>query len=153
CDPVKSTQAAARYLKDLHEMFGNWHLSLAAYNTGEQNIVRILEAGRVDDFWQMSERGYLYDETADYVPEFLAALRIAETPEAYGFDAPSKELMHYDLVTIKRSLPLSVVAKMSGTSTETIKELNPALHRGIVPPSGYDVRLPKGSKDTFEIAY
>src|SRR5262249_10011013 len=84
--PVKSTQAAAKYLKDLHEMFGNWHLSLAAYNTGEQNIARILGQGRVQNYWQMSERGYLYEETADFVPEFLAALHIAETPEAYGFD-------------------------------------------------------------------
>jgi transglycosylase-like protein with SLT domain len=153
CDPVKSTQAAARYLKDLHDMFGNWHLSLAAYNTGEQNIVRILEKGRADNFWQMSERGYLYDETADFVPEFLAALHIAKTPEAYGFDTPSKDAMHYEIVNVQRPLPLSTVAKLCGTSTDTIKELNPALHRGIVPPQGYDVRLPKGSKEAFEVAY
>jgi transglycosylase-like protein with SLT domain len=153
CDPVKSTQAAARYLKDLHDMFGNWHLSLAAYNTGEQNIARILEKGRAENFWQMRERGYLYEETADFVPEFLAALHIAKTPEAYGFDAPNEEPMRYDLVNVKRPLPLSTVAKLCGTSTDTIKELNPALHRGIVPPQGYDVRLPKGSKETFEVAY
>ena len=55
CDPVKSTEAAARYLKDLHDMFNDWHLSLAAYNTGEQNISRILERKRAEDFWQMSE--------------------------------------------------------------------------------------------------
>src|SRR5262249_44418696 len=153
CDPVKSTQAAARYLKDLHDMFGNWHLSLAAYNTGEQNIVRILEKGRADNFWQMSERGYLYDETADFVPEFLAAVHIAKTPEAYGFDTPVPESMHYDLVNVKRSLSLSTVAKLCGSSTETIKELNPALHRGVVPPQGFEVRVPKGSKDAFQVAY
>ena len=151
-DPVKSTHAAARYLKDLYDMFGNWHLSLAAYNTGEGHITRILGRGVADDFWQMSDRGYLYQETEDYVPQFLAALHIAEEPQAYGFDPPDEAPVHYDLVTIKKSLSLATVAQLSGTSTDTIKELNPALHRGIVPPQGYAVRLPKGTKETFEVA-
>ena len=152
-DPVKSTRAAARYLKDLHDLFGNWHLSLAAYNTGEQNIARILEREPVADFWQMSERGYLVDATRDFVPGFLAALRIAEMPEAYGFAPPSEMPKRYERVTVKRRLPLSTVARLSGTSPTTIKELNPALHRGVVPPTGYTVRLPLGSKGTFKIAY
>ena len=134
-------------------MFGDWHLSLAAYNTGEQNISRILEHGRADDFWEMSERGYLYQETCDFVPEFLAAVQIAAMPEAYGFDTPDEAPVHYDLVTIHRPLSLATVAQLSGTSTNEIQDLNPALRRGIVPPQGYAVRLPKGSKETFEIAY
>jgi hypothetical protein len=55
-------------------------------------------------------------------------------------------------VTIKRSLSLATVAQLSGTSTDMIKELNPALRRGVVPPQGYAVRLPKGTKETFEVA-
>ena len=152
-DPVKSTHAAARYLKDLYDMFGNWHLSLAAYNTGERNISRILGKGYADDFWQMSDRGYLYHETENYVPQFLAALQIAEEPQAYGFEPPDEQPLHYDLVTITRSLSLAAVAQLSGTSTDMIKELNPALHRGVVPPQGYAVRLPKGTKGTFEVAF
>ncbi len=152
-DPVKSTQAAARYLKDLHAMFGDWQLSLAAYNTGEQNISRILERGRAEDFWQMSDRGYLYQETRNFVPEFLAAVQIAAAPQAYGFEAPDEEPLRYDLVRIGRPLALSTVAQLSGTSTDAIKELNPALRCGMVPPQGYAVRLPKGSKETFEVAY
>jgi membrane-bound lytic murein transglycosylase D len=151
-DPVKSTHAAARYLKDLYAMFGDWHLSLAAYNTGEGKIGRILGKGYADDFWQMSDRGYLYHETENYVPQFLAALHIAEEPQAYGFDPSEEEPAHYDLVTIRKPLALSTVAQLSGTSTDTIKELNPALHRGVVPPQGYAVRLPKGTKGTFEVA-
>lgn len=151
-DPVKSTHAAARYLKDLYAMFGDWHLSLAAYNTGEGHISRILGRGYADDFWQMSDRGYLYHETENYVPQFLAALHIAEEPEAYGFDPSEEAPVHYDLVTIRKPLALSTVAQLSGTSTDTIKELNPALHRGVVPPQGYAVRLPKGTKGTFEVA-
>lgn len=151
-DPVKSTQAAARYLKDLYAMFGDWHLSLAAYNTGEQNISRILERGRAEDFWEMSERGYLCRETRDFVPGFLAASQIATAPEAYGFDPPQEESPRYDVVAVKRPLPLSTIARLSRTSTDAIKELNPALQRGIVPPDGYAVRLPEGSKDVFEVA-
>ena len=151
-DPVKSTQAAARYLRDLHDMFGDWHLSLAAYNTGEGNISRILEKGSAGDFWEMSDRGFLHHETEDYVPEFLAALHIAETPEAYGFEAPDREPVHYDLVKVNRSLQLDTVARLSGASPGEIKELNPALHRGVVPPQGYAVRLPKGTKETFQVA-
>jgi len=151
-DPVKSTEAAAEYLKDLHDMFGDWHLSLAAYNTGEQNIARILERRRFESFWDMSERGYLYQETSDFVPEFLAALQIAETPEAYGFDAPAEEPAQYDMIKVNRSLSLSTVARLAGTSTRTIQELNPALRRGVVPPNGYSIRLPKGTKEGFEIA-
>ena len=152
-DPVKSTRAAARYLKALYAMFGNWHLSLAAYNNGEQNIVRILETREVADFWEMRRRGYLCAETADFVPQFLAALRIAAAPEAYGFAAPTEHPLRYDLVRLNRPLSLATVARLSGTSTQTIEELNPALHRGVVPPHGYAVRVPKGTKAVFELAY
>ena len=151
-DPVKSTQAAARYLKDLYAMFGDWHLSLAAYNTGEQNISRILERGRAEDFWEMRERGYLCQETRDFVPGFLAASQIAAAPAAYGFDPPQEESPRYDIVAVKRPLPLSTIARLSRTSTDAIKELNPALQRGIVPPDGYAVRIPAGSKGVFEVA-
>lgn len=134
-------------------MFGNWPLSLAAYNTGEHNIARILETREVEDFWEMRRRGYLCTETADFVPQFLAALRIAQTPETYGFAAPTERPLRYDLVRLTRPLSLVTVARLSGTSTGTIKELNPALRRGVVPPHGYAVRVPKGTKATSELAY
>lgn len=151
-DPVKSTRAAARYLKDLYAMFGNWHLSLAAYNSGEQNIVRILGTGKVENFWEMRRRGYLCAETADFVPQFLAALHIAKDPQTYGFDTPTQQPIRYDLVRVRRPLSLATVARLSGTSTRTIEELNPALRRGVVPPRGYAVRVPEGTKAAFELA-
>lgn len=152
-DPVKSTWAAARYLKDLYAMFGDWHLSLAAYNSGEGTISRILGEAPVENFWQMSDGGYLRAETENFVPRFLAAVQIADEPEAYGFDAPSAEPLRYDLVTVERQLSLAQVAALSGASTRTIKELNPALLRGVLPPRGYAVRLPKGCREAFEAAY
>lgn len=151
-DPVKSTYAAARYLKELYAQFGDWHLSLAAYNTGEMNIIRILERSNADDYWEMSERGYLPNETSNFVPQFLAAVRIAQSPEAYGFDAPSTAPVHYDLVRVDHSVSLKTVAKIANTNVSEINELNPALRRGVTPPQGYTVRVPKGTKEIVEIA-
>ncbi|MBI4470030.1 MAG: transglycosylase SLT domain-containing protein [Acidobacteria bacterium] len=76
-DPEKSTRAAARYLRNLYSLFGNWHLALAAYNVGERRIMRIVEKTGIGDFWQMSRRGLLPQETLNYVPSVLAAIRIA----------------------------------------------------------------------------
>jgi membrane-bound lytic murein transglycosylase D len=152
-DPIKSTRAAARYLKDLFEMFGDWHLSLAAYNWGENKISRILEKSQAEDYWEMSDRGYLCRETRDYVPKFLAALQMAGQPEAFGLDVPLEAPLRYEVVQVDRSLPLSTVAKLSDASTQEIKELNPALHRGVTPPQPYAVRVPEGSKQAFQLAY
>ncbi len=152
-DPIKSTKAAAQYLKDLYGMFNDWHLSLAAYNTGENRIARLLNTSDAGDFWELSERGYLFRETRDYVPGFLAALQIASHPEAYGFSPPRKESLSYDLVSIADPMPLSTVARWAGTSLEEVKELNPALIRGVVPPGGYTIRVPDGTKPRVERAY
>lgn len=151
-DPIKSTEAAARYLRDLYDMFNDWHLSLAAYNTGEGNIGRILERRGWQDYWAMGERGYLVRETKEYVPRFLAALQIARSPEAYGFERPQGEPMAFDWVRVTRPINLSTVAEICGTSTSEIRELNPALTRGVVPQNGYTLRIPKGMKQTFMAA-
>ncbi|HTO59110.1 MAG TPA: transglycosylase SLT domain-containing protein [Pseudomonadales bacterium] len=147
CDPVKSTHAAARYLKDLYAQFGDWHLSLAAYNTGEMNIARLLDRSKTDNYWEMSDRGYLPNETRDFVPQFLAVVRIAQAPEAYGFEAPNDDPLHYDLVHVDRSVSLKTVAKFANASEAEMTELNPALRRGITPPQGYTMRVPKGTKE------
>ena len=90
-DPVKSTRAAAKYLKDLHATFGDWHLSLAAYNSGEHAILRLLVRRPSVTFWELRQSGHLHAETADFVPKFLAAVQIAESPEAHGFDAVTEQ--------------------------------------------------------------
>lgn len=153
-DPVKSTEAAARYLKDLYAMFGDWNLSLAAYNTGEGNISRILEKKDAKDYWDMVGRGYLHRETEQYVPRFLAAVQIAREPEAYGFELPDEveDAMAYDWVHVSHALPLSKIAELAGTSKDAIVQLNPALRRGVVPGSGYAIKLPKGTKRQYQLA-
>ena len=76
-DPEKATRAAARYLRDLYERFGDWHLALAGYNSGEGNIERIQNWKGCEDYWEMSDRGYLPNETSEFVPRFLAAVEVA----------------------------------------------------------------------------
>jgi len=150
-DPEKATRAAARYLRDLYERFGDWHLALAGYNTGEANIERIQEKG-CDDFWEMSDRGYLPNETSEFVPRFLAAVEVARAPEEYGFDMPPASPTHFETVEVTRLISLKAVAELSGSDEDTIRELNPALNHGIVPPQGYRIRLPKGTREQFEVA-
>lgn len=78
--PEKSTRAAARYLRNLHVLFSDWPLAIAAYNTGENRIARIMRSTGVRDFWTMAERGLLFPETVNYVPAVLAASRLLGLP-------------------------------------------------------------------------
>ena len=151
-DPIKSTQAASQYLKDLHEMFGDWELSLAAYNTGEYRVARILADKKdVDDYWDMRDRGYLPSETSAYVPKFLAAVQIARAPEDYGFETPTHHTPeHYETVDVDRQVSLRAAADMCGVSATELAELNPALRQG-VSPSGYSLRVPAGKAEPLRI--
>jgi len=95
-DPLKSTRAAARYLRDLQATFGDWHLSLAAYNSGAHAIARALARRRRGTLWELRQTGHLPAETADFVPKFLAAIRIAEkTFGAEAFDDVTAEPLRY----------------------------------------------------------
>ena len=74
--PEKSTRAAARYLRDLHALFGDWTLALAAYNWGEGRVARITQRTGIRDFWALANRGLMPQETVNYVPSVLAAAQL-----------------------------------------------------------------------------
>lgn len=152
-DPDKATRAAAQYLKDLYDMFGDWHLSLAAYNTGEYRVARTMDREGTDSYWDLMENRDLHPETCDYVPRFLAALTIAESPEQHGFESPDSEPIHYDMVAVDRAVSLRQIAALVGAPEAEVRDLNPALVQGVTPPAGYDVRVPPGTKTQFEVAY
>lgn len=94
-NPEKSTRAAARYLRDLHALFGDWLLALTAYNWGEGRVAKVIRRTGIRDFWTMADRGLLPQETANYVPSVLAASQllfgnnktVVEAPTASGLSA------------------------------------------------------------------
>ena len=156
-DPVLSTRAAAAYLKDLHEKFGEWFLAAAAYNAGEGRVGTALQRSKTNDFWLLrQQRKHLNIETRDYVPKFVAAALIGREPERYGFEEISYEApLEYDEVTVHAPLRLETVARLANTGLDIIRELNPALLRNFTPPTegGFTLRLPVGSEADFLAAY
>lgn len=151
-DPVKSTVAAANYLKDLYRMFGSWNLAMAAYNAGEGKILRALNKTKTDDYWSLLNTRYIKNETKNYVPKFIAASLIATNPGDFGFDdldyhAP----LRYDRVPLTSPVDIEVIAECAETTVDVIKEMNPELRRWCTPPdvSEYTVRVPDGTKDVF----
>lgn len=127
-DPVRATEAAARYLKDLHNVFGSWHLAMAAYNAGETRIMNSVFRGRSRDFWELARNRVLPEETANYVPKFLAAMTIARDYQKYGFRKPQGEsLPDLESAEVPSPVRLSAIAQVTGLSLATLKEANPHL--------------------------
>ncbi len=143
-DPEKSTRAAIAYLKDLHELFGDWLTAIAAYNCGEHNVQRAIRAQRInylDSFWDLYI--HLPRETARYVPRFLATLAIVENPEKYGFQLPNPDPpINFEVVEVERSVSLSLLEKKLGLSPNTLVELNAELRRKATPPFRYKLKVP-----------
>jgi peptidoglycan lytic transglycosylase D len=155
-DPVKSTVAAAAYLKDLYGMFGSWPLAMASYNAGEGNVERAINrTGGVQDFWKLRKTRYMPSETKDYVPKFIAARMIAQNPDNYGFkDLEYDQPFVFEEVQLDHCTDLRTVALCCGVSVEEIKDLNPELIKGCTPPNRtYTLRIPKGKKEQFLAAY
>ncbi len=156
-DPVKATTAAAMYLKELYGLFkGDWYLAAAGYNAGENKILRAINMYNTSDFWEISRGSYLKRETKEYVPKLLAAAFIAKDPARYGFtDVAYMAPIEFDTVTITSRTDLELAARLSGTTYESIKELNPDLRHWCTPPNypDYILKIPKGSKQQFEAEY
>jgi membrane-bound lytic murein transglycosylase D len=151
-DPVKATHAAARFLKDLYEDFGDWNLAMAAYNGGPGRISRTIKKQKTRDFWKLR----LKKQTMDYVPFFMAATIISKDPEKFGFtDINYEPEWVYDEVLVDKCLDLAVVGKSIGCSVKELQKLNPELLRQFTPPNKnkYTLRIPKGSKSKFVAAY
>ena len=151
-DPVKSTEAAAHYLKDLYEMFGSWNLAMAAYNAGEGKILRALNRTKSDNYWALLNTRHIKKETKEYVPRFIAATLIATNPHEYGFaDLDYHPPLRYDEVVLDRPIDLDIAAQCAETSLDMIKELNPEIRRWSTPAnvSSYALRIPYGKMEIF----
>lgn len=146
-DAVKSTRAAAAYFRDLYEMFGDWHLAMAAYDAGEGKILRSLQRTGARDFWGLAQGNTLRRETRDYVPFVLATALIAKDPARFGFDVVPDPPIAWDVVTITKPVDLGRVAEAVGAPVADLQLLNSELKTRSTPhrvPS-YDLRVPPGT--------
>ena len=145
-DPIMSTEAAAQYLSKLYEIFGDWDLALASYNSGPGNVSKaIRRSGGRTNYWNI--RNHLPRETAGYVPAFLATMYIFEYAEEHGYKPQKPEINYFetDTVRVKEMLTLQQVSAYTGVSLEEIQFLNPAYKLDIIPyvsDEEYYLRLP-----------
>ncbi len=145
-DPVRSTIAAAQYLKSLYNIFKDWDLALAAYNSGPGNVTKaIRRSGGYTNYWNI--RPFLPRETAGYLPAFLATMYLFEYAEQHGFDVPNHHhpITKTDTVHVKNTISLKQVSEVIDVDLNTLTSLNPSYKLGIVPyvkDKHYSLRLP-----------
>ena len=150
-DPIRATDAAAKYLKDLYIEFDDWYLALAAYNAGAGRINRAIRLHQTRDFWSLNS---LPKETKNHVPTVLATAIIATDPLEYGFEEPTGSPFNYDQVTVEKSADLAVLAKCAGIKLSELREYNPELRQHATPPDeSYDLKIPAGTRETFLAAF
>ncbi|MFC1619016.1 LysM peptidoglycan-binding domain-containing protein [Candidatus Neomarinimicrobiota bacterium] len=149
-DYIKSTQAAARYLKDLYAEFGDWYLAMAAYNTGEARVRRAIRVHQSTDFWKLN---ILPRQTRNYIPNIMAAFLIAQDPQKYGFTVNPEPDLEWDDVPVDKSLTFEILAQIAECTPDTLALFNPELRQFASPPpeddKPYILRIPKGHQEVF----
>jgi membrane-bound lytic murein transglycosylase D len=152
-DPEKATVAAAKYLKMLYGMFGDWHLAMASYNGGPGRVQRAIKRSNKDDFWSLTATTrYLPRETRDYVPMILAAIIIAKNPVQYGFEIAPPAPVPTESVMLPAAVDLRRVAEWAGVAVDDIQQLNPELRRWTTPirAGNYALKVPAGTASRIE---
>jgi membrane-bound lytic murein transglycosylase D len=152
-DAERATEAAARYLADLHRRLGNWELALAAYNMGYGALLNAVRKYNTNDFWELTkvEAGVPY-ETALYVPKIIAVAVAAKNPTAFGLDSVRIEPpLAFDAVAVPCGTSVTTIAAAAGVLPSAIEALNPQLRKGRTPPlspgseiTAWTVRVPQG---------
>jgi membrane-bound lytic murein transglycosylase D len=152
-DPIKSTEAAAEYLKKLYDMYGDWHLVLAAYNSGPGNVNKaIARAGGTKNFWAIIN--YLPAETRSYVPIYIAAVYVMNYHKDYKLVSaePRRELYAIDTVMITSKVSLKHISNVLGIAEDELQFLNPSIKKGVIPytAKGFPMNLPINYFALFE---
>ena len=131
-DPEKSTRAAAKHLHELYNQFGDWYLAMAAYNCGPACVDRAVQRTGYADFWKLRGMNALPQETTNYVPVILAITIMVKNPKDYGLDAFEYESpVEYETVKIEAPTNVALIADAMERSVSEIRDLNPALLKGI----------------------
>jgi membrane-bound lytic murein transglycosylase D len=146
-DPIKSTVAAARYLRDLYDLFGAWPLAMAAYNAGEGKVLRALQKTQAESFSEISKTKLIRLETKQYIPRIMAATIIAKNPDQYGFNQDPVPLHQFEEVVVTRPLHFRAIANVTGIPYTELRLLNPELRRDATPPGDptYHLKVPVGT--------
>ena len=143
-DPVKSADAAARYMRDAYRIFGDWNLAISSYNCGSGNVNKAMRRSGSREFWPVYN--YLPRETRGYVPAFVGAMYAFTYYREHGL-VPETDSMpvQVDTFHIRRMLHFQQVSALTGVSVEMLKKLNPQYVHDIVPGTAkeeYVLRLP-----------
>lgn len=147
-DLDKSTKAAIAYLKELHGIFGDWLTCLAAYNCGEGRVLRVISKQHInymDHFWDLYRQ--LPNETARYVPRFLATLHIIKNPAKYGMDLqalPETAPVACEVVKTSKCMRVQDIADAINISRDSLTALNSELKLQMTPDREYDFKVPAG---------
>ena len=157
-DAEKSTRAAIAYLRELHGMFGDWLTVLAAYNCGEGRVMRVISRQHInylDRFWDLYHQ--LPNETARYVPRFLATLQIIKDPKKYGIDLTNggtqKPLpMTYSIVKTNKPMRLQDIAQHLNMSEDHLYSLNTELRFKVTPEKLYSLKIPPEMVEKYDAA-
>lgn len=144
-DPEKATRAAAKYLKELHGLLGDWNLALAGYNAGEFKVLRGISRYGTNDYWRLRKTRAFRTETKNYVPLIHAAIVVAKAPAKYGFDIAAEAPPPFELAQVAGPVDLRVVAECLETPVDDVRALNPELRRLATPAAAsYALRVPQG---------
>ena len=143
-DPIKATRAAARYLKRLYQISGDWYLAASSYNAGPLTLDRAIQNVGSRNFWDLARSRWLRTETKNYIPELCAAILVGRNPERYGLRIVPLMPYSYETVAVSSMTSLTVLARCADTDAATLKALNPELLRGSTPPGSYLLRVPPG---------
>jgi membrane-bound lytic murein transglycosylase D len=150
-DPEKSTDAACRYLRDLYNMFHDWELALAAYNTGPGNVKRaIRRSGYKHSFWEIYPN--LHRETRGYVPQYVAITYAMNYLDEHNFvDEGSERLVTYDTMHVTKFLHFETFANLTGVCLEDLQKLNPSMTHNAVPDQAraFILRVPIQAKEAL----
>ncbi len=150
-DIERSTEAAARYISRLYADLGNWELVLASYNGGDGYIKRLVEKTGLDDYWMLLRSGMLSRQVREFVPRFLALLWIYQHRKSLGFADPKVEPL--DKTYVSGKIDLKAVAAWIGMDYRELTQFNAFLRRGMVPPWGSHIYVPKRYKKKVNVAY
>ena len=141
-DVIKSTNGALQKLKNEYEKLGCWKLTLAAYNSGLNAVTRTIQRTGSNDYWELSEKKELKQETIHFVPKLIAVVYVLSQPRRFGINVWQKKV-NWEAIPLERQISLDILAKEAGINMDMLRRLNAELLHGISPADkSYRLKVP-----------